>query len=648
MSTTICPVLTDEAFFLECLDDTVPGLTDTLEAAKRGDFRMARQRLAAFVRETVEPRGYFDLPYTGAENVTVLPEETEADACERILRHTLVSCGVPCAYGEGQTVDWTANPTPNGYMEWPWQLNRHWDAKLLAHRYLVTGEPRYAEAAMELMDSWIRQAVFPGDVPGWQTVLWRTIECGLRMGESWPSIFLTLYRTPVFTDDRVTDWLKSVVEHGRRLSRNHMSGNWLVMEMNGLGQLSILFPFLKDASAWLRQACESLAEELDRQFYPDGFQYELTTNYHHVAVKNYQRLIEFARAMKVTLPVDLTARLERTVDVEARLMMPDGRTPDLNDGRMNPVRPLAEQRLRIFPEKDSLLRLTRGEECPFPGETSMAFPYAGHVVMRSGWDKDACWALLDGAPFGRGHQHEDKLSVLYYAGGKLLLCEGNNYAYDDSAMRRYVRGSESHNTVLVDGQGQNRRCRYQWADEDIHRKADIAWHFGKDWDTAEAAYDEGYGEEAAARVRHQRRVFLRKSGRPLLMVADRLISQDTHDYQQLWHLDSLTTELAADRVRFEELAAVFSLGTPTVVRGQEDPWQGFTATSQVQGCYRPVSCLTVTVTGDTLRLVTVLVPSGSGLPLKVIAPAEVTSEDITLIWADGTEEKLNETEIRHL
>ena len=35
----------------------------------------------------------------------------------------------------------------------------------------------------------------------------------------------------------------------------------------------------------MQQALESLEEELDRQIYPDGFQYELTTNYHDVGIK---------------------------------------------------------------------------------------------------------------------------------------------------------------------------------------------------------------------------------------------------------------------------------------------------------------------------------------------------------------------------
>ena len=95
------------------------------------------------------------------------------------------------------------------------------------------------------------------------------------MGANWPYILFTFYKTPAFTDDILINWYKSVYEHGERLSKNHMTGNWLIMEMNGLGQIGILYPQFKKSEKWLQQALESLEEELDRQIYPDGFQYEL-------------------------------------------------------------------------------------------------------------------------------------------------------------------------------------------------------------------------------------------------------------------------------------------------------------------------------------------------------------------------------------
>ena len=89
-----------------------------------------------------------------------------------------------------------------------------------------------------------------------------------RMGANWPYILFTFTIQNLFTDDILIDWYKSVWEHGERLSRNHMTGNWLIMEMNGLAQIGILYPQFILSGQWLSQALGSLEEELDRQILP--------------------------------------------------------------------------------------------------------------------------------------------------------------------------------------------------------------------------------------------------------------------------------------------------------------------------------------------------------------------------------------------
>ena len=97
------------------------------------------------------------------------------------------------------------------------------------------------------------------------------------------------------TDDVLVDWYKSVWEHGWRLRHFHRTGNWLIMEMNGLAQIGLLYPQFVDAPAWKAYAFERLTEELDVQVYPDGFQIELSTGYHQVDILNYQWLIDVCR-----------------------------------------------------------------------------------------------------------------------------------------------------------------------------------------------------------------------------------------------------------------------------------------------------------------------------------------------------------------
>ena len=93
------------------------------------------------------------------------------------------------------------------------------------------------------------------------------------------TLVIALLSAYAVTDDVLVDWYKSVWEHGWRLRNFHRTGNWLIMEMNGLAQIGILYPQFRDAPAWKAYAYARLVDELEAQVYPDGFQVELSTGY---------------------------------------------------------------------------------------------------------------------------------------------------------------------------------------------------------------------------------------------------------------------------------------------------------------------------------------------------------------------------------
>lgn len=644
------PRLSDSELFSACLNTELPGLARVSAAAAHGDMLTACAALAAYLRSMPVPTGFFDIAYEQPENAVTYPGEDEADACRRIMEHTLISVGIPCAFGREHPVDWTANPTENNFMEWPYQLNRHHELKMLAHQYRLTGNNALAECASELLTSWLYQAAAPNaDVPGSDTVCWRTIECGIRAGCTWPYVFYVFHDCPAFSDELLVDWIKSYAEHARRLSANHTSGNWLIMEMNGLAHIGMMFPFLAGAEKWKEQSFDSLTEELGAQLYPDGFQYELTTNYHNVFVINYRRLLNMCRATGEAAPESLINGLYPAVGFEHKLMLPDGTLPDLNDGARLRVAKLMKDRQAAFPDHPIVKWLAAGDDLSRPTETSMLLPWSGFAVMRTGWTARDAWALLDGGPFGRGHQHEDKLNVLFYANGKLLLTEGGNYAYDSSAMRSYVLDTVGHNTVRVDGLSQNRCARYRWEPYMIRKRADeLTMHCGSEWDYAQSSYYEGYGPDAAVHATHVRRVFFRRSGTPLLIVADRLTADACHTYEGLWHVDSGVIKTGAGTVAFSDLDAVFSQGELSIIFGQETPeWQGFTATGACQGMYRAIPCLSVTLAAQTTRTVAAFAPTtpnGRRL-VRVEADSNTASDSVSLFWSDGDTKTFSEQDM---
>ena len=658
----IGPRLSDVDFFQK-VDTRRPGLEGIPLAVAKGDFALARRLFAAEARRSLQPERFFRTKREFRGYHFMKPGESAEQAAERILTGELVSCSTAHKFEAPDKVDWFINPTFNQYKEWTWQLSRHPEWAILGERYHATGDERYAKAFVEYFESWVHQALVPENANGGATLCWRTIEAGIRMGGVWPWTLHSFYQSPHFSDDVLVDWYKSVWEHGWRLRNFHRTGNWLIMEMNGLAQISILYPQFNDAPAWQEYAFNRLVDELQAQIYPDGWQVELSTGYHQVDINNYQWLIDVCQAYDVPIPPEFRSSMEKMHAVNVLMMMPDGRLPDLNDGGWHPVSKLMESAVADYPgRQDFLWARTQGAQGRPPQETSHAFEYAGYYVMRSGWQPDALWAVLDGGHFGYGHQHEDKLNLLLHAYGRRLLTEGGNYAYDDSEMRRYVLSTRAHNTIRVDGQDQNRRIAYNREAFDVQLPSDGLLRIAPEADVALGVYDEGYGPLATIRVRHERKVIFLKQGvgalRSCVVVVDRLAPEGPgeHRLQVLWHLDAGQVEtqgemvVSADggRPNLAICPAVEGGLQVQVVSGQEAPeFQGWKAIkNHQQGEYEPTpTALYEAVFHGPIRLVTLLYPTPAGVACPVAGVSAGTGGADTAIrirLTDGTEQVLDE------
>lgn len=673
------PLLSDEEFFLECLDDSLDAVKKMKEAAKEGDYAAARHQFAEYIRETLDPETFFTIPYEIPENYYKWKEETDVEAADRICTNRLISCGIE--YDFGDEVDWDHNPTPNQYKEWTWQLNRHNEWKHLAYVYRQTKDEKYAECCARLFSTWAEQAVCDLEAGSRDTECWRTIECGIRMGANWPYALFTFYKTPAFTDDVLVNWYKSLVENARRLELRRTTGNWLVMEMNGLAHIAILSPVLKDSKRWYQLAVDVLIHELKTQIYADGFHYELCTGYHDVVINNYQRMMVTAQAFHMEIPEVFTQYLEKMCLLNIELMMPDGTLPELNDGSRAKVSEILERRKVLFPQNPQMQWvITDQKEGKEPENTSLILPDSGFLVMRTGWDKDAVWALFDGGPFGRAHQHEDKLSFVMYANHKYLLVEGGNYAYDGSGMRRYVMSTRAHNTIRVDGLEQSRLRTFKWKEEDILKPAGMLAKVTEDVDFAEAEYTDGYGTELKeavtdfwnfegkltdeerknvdTSVSHKRSLyFFKKPGyglKPFIIAIDRLMTSDEekkeHTYEVIWHLNSENPVVSKNRLDMDDITLLVSgqEAQMKVVEGQKEPqYQGWLSQKGFSADAIPIPTLLCEAKGRDCRMVTVLYPhQEEGCPIKeVLAGADLNDKEITLILEDGTKWKLIEGEI---
>jgi uncharacterized heparinase superfamily protein len=88
---------------------------------------------------------------------------------------------------------------------------------------------------------------------------------------------------------------------------------------------------------------------------------------------------------------------------------------------------------------------------------SKAFPQGGFYIMRH----DDLYMVVDCVPADptapSGHKHNSRLSFELFAGDKSFIIDSGAYVYTaDKEMRNLFRSTKFHNTVVVDGEEQNR------------------------------------------------------------------------------------------------------------------------------------------------------------------------------------------------
>jgi hypothetical protein len=535
------PILSESVFFSERLNLDYPGLGRVRAAVERNDLEAAKREFVAHLKHRTVPRWHVDWEARPKE-----PDPSfNATIADRYAKNELLSVGVWHAFGD--TIDWTINPTPNGYAEWTWQLSRHSAWVTLGRAYWATGDERYARAFVFQMNSWTTQNPVPEDSGNERGSRWRTIETGIRAASTWLEAFYLFLGSPTFDDDSVVRMVRSFVEHAEHLIKWPTTGSWLTMEMNGLYHVGVMFPEFRDAPVWRETALNRLCAELDNQVYPDGAQIELSSGYHQVSLSNFVAPLRLARLNNEPIPEAYLPRLEKMYDYNLYAAMPNGRLPALNDGDWTNIRRYCAEGYEFFPNRrDFEWMATDGTAGTRPSRGSFLFPYAGHFVMRSGWEPDALYLLFDGGPFGYGHQHEDKLHFVLYAHGRVHVTDPGNYHYDSSQWRRYHIGAWAHNTILVDGLPQNRRGydrRLYIATKPIRS----GWRTTPSFDYAVASYNEpnanlpiveGYGPDRLTTVTHRRHIVFVKP--EYWVVFDVLIPTDDaeHEYESPFHLDA--------------------------------------------------------------------------------------------------------------
>ncbi len=537
---------------LDLLDLARPELSAVKTAYDKGDIPAARTAFAKYLRERKNPIWKID-PDNPSKAIT-RAEMKEADAAMAHKIYSYVFRGFGWQYGE--RIDWKFDPTslpdsPVAYTpEWTWSANRHRTWVAMAKAYTATGDPKYGKEVSKQLQEWIQDNP-PEEPTGAERkgMLWRGIEGGIRMAHTWPEVYYRLIHHPdVFPDDVLLDMVYSMREHAENLDgRTHfmVRGNHLAIECYGYYTVGVLFPEFKDAARWRTTAANRERDEIDFEIYPDGAQIELAPGYHIFSLNSFTGIVELAQWNHYTLPAGFKSELEKMYNATMWQIAPDRTHPPFNDADAGPSLPTLKQGLEQFPNHpDWKWLVSDGSEGHQPAEVSHLFPYAGWPVMRSSWDRDARYLLMECGPYGMAHQHQDKLSFILHAYGATLVSEGGAYTYDASEMRKYVISARAHNVIHIDGleQNQPRQSREYYSKLG---PTDVNWRSTPEYDFAQGSYGtneiESWGENHINGFVHTRRVLFVKPDYWVIMDTVTPPDDQEHTYESTFHL-------AADKV----------------------------------------------------------------------------------------------------
>ena len=418
---------------------------------------------------------------------------------------------------------------PKNDQEWAWLSNRHHQLKKVYDYYQNSGDP----VCLEFIDSFFRDFILkslPYPKKKSNDAIWRGLEVSYR-SKIWTSIFFGLIDNSSFSDASKILILSSLLDHADYNYRYHAKGgNWITMELSALAAISVNFPQFKQSKNWLDYTVQKMSEGIKKQVYPDGVQKEMSSHYHTVALKNFEQFHKVYITGKGKKLAIFSETLEKMYHYLAETMRPNGFGVLNNDSDLDYNRNMILEASKRYKNNEWEYIASNGKSGSKTSRVpSSFFPWAGQMISRSDFSKNAHWSFFDIGPWGILHQHNDKLHLSISAYGKDFLVDSGRFAYKGDVakmFRPFARSSHSHNTVIIDQKGQSEGPRqiYQPIGKEFYQ-------ISEKFDFSTSSFDQ-YKNLAGKATHHRSVLYIRGK---FWIVVDRIITDRPREIEILWH-----------------------------------------------------------------------------------------------------------------
>ena len=386
------------------------------------------------------------------------PEEVSPTRIEGLMQGRFEFNGETHALAD--PLDWLSNPSSD--IEWHILLHKFYYAAGLSQAWQASGDARYVRRWAQLIDGWIRVTppdFIAADVTGRRVQNWIYSLHGLVMHDR-PD------QTAPVEAGFLRRMLHSLHEQVEYLcvnltpKRNHRT-----LELLAICLAGAVFPEFQRAAHWRAFALRETLANIQADLLADGVHCELSTDYHHLALRNWMQVRNLAANNGETVPAAMDEALERALEFSLHVHKPDGIVPSFSDGDARSYLPLLLQGAQLFDREDMRFVATRGRQGTPPARRAAHFLASGYHVLRSGWPAspqfaDAQHLVFDCGPLGEGnHGHFDALSFELAANGRSLVVDPGRFTYSEAGetnWRVHFRSTAAHNTVCVDDLPQTR------------------------------------------------------------------------------------------------------------------------------------------------------------------------------------------------
>lgn len=443
--------------------------------------------------------------------------------------------------------------TPKSDIKVPWELSRCQHFITLGKAYQYTRNEKYSREFTDQVNDWINSNP-PKFGVNWVCAM----DVAIR-AVNWIWGFFFFKQSSALTNEFVVNFFKSMLIHGRHIMSNlektEISGNHYISNLVGLVYIGIMFPEFKESKQWREFGVNELINEMDRQVFNDGVDYENSTCYHRLVTElfisatllclmNRSMFSDGFAGQKIDseffpFPDWYMKKLEKMFEFIMYYTKPDGMAPQIGDndnGRLHILsnygswnildhRYLLAIGAELFGRKDfAYIADNQSEEAFWLNKnnqpsntnaipiylTSKAFIDSGFYIMRNNnlYMLIDCLTNRQNSP--SGHKHNSRLSFELFAYDKTFIIDPGTYVYNaDAEWRNIFRSTPYHNTTVINGKEQNEFNAYELFSLRTNACVKInKWEITKDFDFLDAQHD-GY-EHLNQSAIHRRQIFFDK------------------------------------------------------------------------------------------------------------------------------------------